>query len=81
MTDRSRNLDEYVNYVRRKLRSDSDNMIVIAGEEGSGRATWRCSYATPSVMRRSGSRSIWRMMRPDGSIWLRMPSIRQHTGR
>lgn len=38
MTDRSRNLDEYVNYVRRKLRSDSDNMIVIAGEEGSGKS-------------------------------------------
>ena len=38
MADRSRNLDEYVNYVRRKLRSDSDNMIVIAGEEGSGKS-------------------------------------------
>lgn len=36
--DRTRNLDEYVNYVRRKLRSDSDNMIVIAGEEGSGKS-------------------------------------------
>ncbi len=36
--DRSRNLDEYVTYVRRKLRSDSDNMIVIAGPEGSGKS-------------------------------------------
>lgn len=38
MKDRSRNLDEYVNYVRMKLRSDSDNMIVIGGGEGSGKS-------------------------------------------
>jgi hypothetical protein len=38
MQDRSRNLDEYVLFIRSKLRQDADNVLIITGLEGSGKS-------------------------------------------
>lgn len=50
--DRTRNLDEYVEFVYNKLRQDSDNFIVIGGQEGSGKSTFAlllCNAISPGL--------------------------------
>lgn len=40
MEDRTRNLDEYVDFVYNKLHDDGDNFVVIGGSEGAGKSAF-----------------------------------------
>lgn len=40
MEDRTRNLDQYVDFVYDKLRQDGDNFVVVGGLEGSGKSAF-----------------------------------------
>jgi hypothetical protein len=40
MMDHSKNLNEYVDFVRKKLRMDADNVIIVGGLEGSGKSVF-----------------------------------------
>ena len=52
MEDRTRNLDEYVEFVYNKLHQDADNFVVIGGQEGSGKSAFAlllCNAISPGL--------------------------------